>query len=59
MGSRLPRKFLHDQLELRELLARKPLLENGRQLPALFREKREVALRAAYVTGKDHLSPCS
>ena len=39
MGRRLPRKFLYDQLKLRELFAREPLLENGRELPALSPRK--------------------
>src|SRR5580704_5932312 len=58
IGCRLPRKFLHDKLKFRELLACKTLLENGGKPSVFLREKRKVALRAAHVTGKDHLSPC-
>jgi hypothetical protein len=53
----LPRKFLNDEVELGKLLAGKALAEDGRQLAVLFGEQREIALRAADVTRKDHLYP--
>ena len=59
MRSRLAGEFLYDEVELREFLARKPLLENSCELSVVLREKREVALRAAHVSGKDQMSPCS
>jgi hypothetical protein len=55
---RLAREFPHDQFELRELFARKPLFEYGCEPSVLLRKKREVALRAPNVPGKDHLAPC-
>jgi hypothetical protein len=33
-------------------------LKHSRQFSVFLREKRKVALRAAYISGKDHLSPC-
>jgi hypothetical protein len=50
-------KFLDDAIELRKFLARKTLLEDGRKRAAFFREKRQIALRAANVSRENHLFP--
>src|SRR5262245_39769863 len=52
--SGLPRKLLHNKIELRKLLAGKALLEDGRQLSVFLREKRKIALGAAHIACKDH-----
>src|SRR5215471_17340776 len=51
---RLAGELLDDQIELREILAGKPLPEDDVQLAAFFGEKREIALCAADVARKDH-----
>src|SRR5580698_10647217 len=53
----LPRKFLDDQIELREFLAGKSLLEDRNECSALFRKEREIALRAADIASENHLFP--
>jgi hypothetical protein len=55
----LPGEFLHDQVKVREFFARESLLENGREFAILLCEQREVTLRAAYISRKDHLFPLS
>jgi len=57
MGRGLPRKLFHDAIELREFFARESLPENSGELAALFRKKRQVALRPPNITRKDHLFP--
>jgi hypothetical protein len=42
---------------VREFLTGKSLFEDGGELAVLLREERQIALRAAYVSSKDHLSP--
>src|SRR5216683_2887164 len=53
----LAREFLDDALELRELLASKALLEDGRERAAFFREKRKITLRPPNVPCKDQVFP--
>src|SRR6267142_7287011 len=50
----LARKLPDDQFELREFLAGKALLEDGRERTAFFRKKRQIALRAANVSRENH-----
>ena len=57
MGSGDAGKFFCDEIELREILTAKALLENGREPASLFREKRKVAFGAADITGQYHESP--
>ena len=54
MGSGDAGKFFRDEIELREILAAKALLENGRKPAASFGKEREVAFCAADVTGQYH-----
>jgi hypothetical protein len=54
MGPSLSCKFLDDEIELRELLARETLLEDGSEFAVFFRKKSKVAFRAADVARKNH-----
>src|SRR5690242_14434662 len=57
MIGRLAGELLDDAFELRELLAGKALLEDGRERAAFLREKRKVALRPANITRQDQAAP--
>src|SRR5215472_1428673 len=50
-------KLLDDQIELRKLFAGKPVPEQRREAAVFFRKQRQVALGAAHIARKDHLSP--
>src|SRR5882724_5339471 len=50
-------EFLDDQVELREFLTRKALLEDRSEGAAFFRKKRQITLRAANVSRKNHQFP--
>ena len=54
MGSGDAGKFFCDEIELREILAAKALLENGCKPAASFGKEREVAFCATDVTGQYH-----
>jgi hypothetical protein len=53
----LAREFLDDQIELREFLTGKSLLEDGSERAAFFRRKRQITLRAANISSKNHQFP--
>src|SRR6266403_1957797 len=53
----LAREFLDDEVELREFLACKALLEDGSERASFFREKRQITLRAANVSRENHQFP--
>jgi len=57
MRGGLAREFLNDQVEGREFLASKALLEDRGELPVLLGKKRKVTLRATDISRKDHLFP--
>src|SRR4029077_16290616 len=52
-----PRKFLYNQIELREFLARKSLPEYARQRAVLLREQRKITFCSADVTRKNPRCP--
>src|ERR1700674_727825 len=54
---RLAQEFLDDQVELRKFFACKPLPVDGRESAALFREERQIALRAPNIPSENHLFP--
>jgi len=57
MGSGDAGEFFCDEIELREILAAKALLENGREPATSFGKEREVAFCTADITGQYHEIP--
>src|SRR6267378_8696009 len=53
----LAQEFLDDQVEKREFLAGKTLLEGERELAAFFRKERKITLRASNVACENHQFP--
>src|SRR5215472_2803292 len=47
-------ELFDDQIELRELLARKAMAKNRRELATLFRKQRQIAFGAADISRKNH-----
>jgi len=57
MGGSDTRKLFGDEIELREILAAKTLLENRRKLAAALGKKGEVAFGAADIASQNHEVP--